>query len=56
MTDVAEVYKLVGVKVASVGPLQMSNSEANIATFEVQLKSIYWEIENSTNGALVGQK
>lgn len=56
MSDVAEVYKLIGVKVASVGPLQMSNSEANIATFEVQLKSIYWEIENSTNGALIGQK
>lgn len=56
MSDVAEVYKLIGVKVASVGALQMSNQDANVATFEVGLKSIYWEIENSANGALVGQK
>ena len=56
MTSVAEVYKLIGVKVASVGPLQMSNTDASVATFEVQLKSIYWQIENSANGALVGQR
>ena len=56
MNDVAEVYKLIGVKVASVGSLSMSNNDSNIATFEVQLKSVYWEIENSANGALVGQK
>lgn len=35
MSSVAEVYKLIGVKVASVGPLQMSNSDASVATFEV---------------------
>lgn len=56
MTAVAEVYKLHGVKVASVGALQMSNTDANIATFTVSLKSVYWSIENSANGALVGQK
>ena len=56
MTAVAEVYKLHGVKVNTVGALQMSNTDANIATFSVSLKSIFWSIENSANGALVGQK
>ena len=56
MQSVAEVYKLIGVKVASVGGLNMSNTDSGVATFEVQLKSIYWQIENSANGALVGQK
>ena len=56
MQSVAEVYKLIGVKVANVGPLAMSNNDATVATFEVTLKSIYWQIENSANGALVGQK
>ena len=56
MSDVAEVYKLHCVKVASVGPLAMSNQDASVATFEVQLKSVFWDIENSANGALVGQK
>lgn len=56
MIAVAEVYKLIGVKPMSVGALSMSNTDANVATFEVQLKSIYWQIENSANGALIGQK
>ena len=56
MSDVAEVYKLFDVKVSSVGPLAMSNQDASVATFEVGLKSIFWAIENSANGALVGQK
>lgn len=56
MNDVAEVYKLYDVKVASVGPLAMSNSDSSVATFECQLKSVFWSIENSANGALVGQK
>lgn len=56
MTDVAEVYKLYDVKVASVGPLAMSNTDSGVATFSVQLKSVFWSIENSANGALVGQK
>lgn len=56
MIAVAEVYKLIGVKVNQVGALQMSNDGAGVATFEVTLKSVYWQIENSANGALVGQK
>lgn len=56
MTAVAEVYKLHGVKVASVGALQMSNTDSNIAQFSVNLKSVFWSIENSANGALIGQK
>ena len=56
MTTVSEVYKLIGVKVESVGGMNMSNNDSGVATFEVQLRSIYWQIENSANGALVGQK
>lgn len=56
MKSVAEVYKFIGVKIASVGGLQVSNTDASISTFDVQFKSIYWEIEKSAYGAFVGQK
>lgn len=56
MKRTSEVYKLIGVKVANVGALQMSNNESGVATFEVGLKSVYWEIEASAFGALASQK
>ena len=56
MQSVAEVYKLMCVKVNNVGALNMQHDGATVATFEVSLKSIYWQLENSANGALVGQK
>lgn len=56
MTSVAETYKLVGVKVASVGQLQVSNNDANISTFDVTLKSIYWAIESANVGSLTDTK
>ena len=34
----------------------MSNNESGIATFEVTLKSVYWQIENASQGALTSQK
>lgn len=40
-----EVYKLWGVKIQNVGPLQMSNVGADVATFDVTFKSVYWEVE-----------
>lgn len=55
-TDVAEVYKMIGVKIMTVGPLTVSNTDANVATFDVTFKSLYWEIEESAAGAFVGQK
>lgn len=56
MTDVSETYKMVGVKIVSVGNLQVSNTGGDVATFDVAFKSLYWEIENSTKGAFIGQK
>jgi hypothetical protein len=56
MSKTSEIYKLIGVKVENVGNLAMSNTDSSVATFEVQLRSIYWQIENSSKGALVGQK
>ena len=53
---VNEIYKMVGVKIASVGPMTMSNTEANVATFTVQFRSAYWFIEKATEGALTEQK
>jgi len=54
--EVSEIVKLVGVKVANVGPLQVSNSEATVGTFTIQLISQYWEIENVAEGAFKDQK
>ncbi len=58
MSQTAEVYKIVGVKINEVGPLQSSNNDAQVATFTVSFKSIYWEIEEGTvsEGAFKGQK
>lgn len=56
MTEVAEVYKMIGVKIMTVGPLTVSNTDANVATFDVTFKSLYWEIESASNGAFTDQK
>ena len=55
MQTVIEVIKLVGVKVGTVGVFSMSNNDSAAATFEVSLKSVYWKIEDSADGKLVGQ-
>lgn len=56
--EVSEIYKLLGVKVGNVGQLQVSNTEAAVATFTVQLISQYWEIEagSVSNGQFKDQK
>ena len=56
MMTVTETYKLIGVKPQEVGPLAISNTGGDVATFTLSFKSLYWEIENSNNGAFVGQK
>lgn len=41
-----------GVRVASVGSITLSHSDGGIATFEVQFKSVYWQLNRRTiNGA-----
>lgn len=44
-TTVTEVYKMVGVKIESVGGLEVSNTNAAVSQFTVQFRSVYWEIE-----------
>jgi hypothetical protein len=55
---VSEIYKMVGVKIETVGGLQVSNNDGNVSTFEVTFRSVYWEIENGSvaKGAFPNQK
>lgn len=48
METVVETYKLYGIFVEKVGDLKMSNIEAGVATFNVEFRSQYWEIESAT--------
>lgn len=38
-----ETYKMYGVRIASVGGFTVSNTDANVATFDVGFKSVYWD-------------
>lgn len=53
---VIEKYKFYNVRVSSVGPISLTYDGGDKATFDVTFKSTYWEIEESLNGALIGQK
>ncbi len=46
-----ETYRIVGVKISSVGALTMSNNDSGVATFEVGFKSLYWYVENVASDA-----
>lgn len=48
MESVSEIYKLIGVRIASVGPLAVSNTDASVSTFDVQFKSVYHQIEKGS--------
>ena len=48
MESISEVYKLIGVRISSVGALAVSNTDANVSTFDVQFKSVYNQIEKGT--------
>lgn len=41
METIAETYKLIGVRIESVGALQVSNTDASISTFDVSFRSVY---------------
>lgn len=53
---VIEKFKFYNVRVSNVGPITLTYEGGDKATFEVTFKSTYWEIEESANGALIGQK
>lgn len=48
MESVSEVYKMVGVRIAEVGALTVSNTEASVSQFSVSFRSVYWQIEKDT--------
>lgn len=46
-----EDYILHGVRIQSVGGLTMSNNDSGVATFEVQFKSLWWDIKDVKDGS-----
>ena len=54
--SISEIVKLINVKVQEVGSLSLSNVGGEVATFQVTLKSSYWEIETANDGAFKEQK
>lgn len=42
---VIETYTMYGVRISSVGGLQVSNTDASVATFDVGFKSVWWETD-----------
>lgn len=48
MREIAETYKLVGVRVTDVGGLQVSQTGGEVAQFEVKFTSLYWKIETDS--------
>ena len=48
MESISEVYKMIGVRIQEVGALAVSNVDANVSTFTVSFRSVYWQIEKDT--------
>lgn len=48
METIVETYKIFGCIPTEVGEMKMSNTEANVATFDLKFKSQYWEVESAT--------
>lgn len=55
MDTPVETITMTGVRIASVGGLQVSNTDSGVATFEVQFKSLYWYIEDVRGDNYVSQ-
>lgn len=53
---VIETYKLYNVRITNVGPMSLTYEGGDVATFDITMKSTYWKIEDSKNGALTDQK
>lgn len=53
---VNETYKLVNVVVTNVGDMSLTYDGGDAATFTVELKSTYWQIEKATEGRITDQK
>ena len=44
-TKVMETYTMYGVRIEDVGGFQVSNADANVATFTVSFRSVWWETD-----------
>lgn len=53
---VIQTYKFDGVQVKNVGNTELSYEGGEVAKFQVQFNSLYWQCENHQNGAFTGQR
>lgn len=53
---VIQTYKFVGVDVKNVGSTQLEYEGGTTSKFDVQFRSLYWELEDSKNGAFTNLK
>ena len=54
--SVQDIYEIDGVFISNVGPMNFSNTESGIATFDVQFTSQYWQVVNNSNNDGIGSK
>ena len=54
--DVVETYRFYNVAITSVGSISLDYNGGDVAKFDVQFKSSFWEIENPKEGAFQDQK
>lgn len=52
----AETIRFYNVVVTNVGEVSLQYDGGDVATFDVEFKSTYWELEDSKNGDFIGQK
>lgn len=52
----AETMRFYNVTITSVGPISLQYDGGDVATFDVQFRSTFWQLEDSKNGDFVGQK
>lgn len=54
--DIVETYRFYNVAITSVGSIDLTYEGGGAATFQVQFKSSYWQIENPKEGAFLDQR
>ena len=54
--DVTETYRFYNVAITNVGGITLDYNGGDVAKFEVQFKSSFWELENPRDGGLLDQK
>ena len=54
--DIVETYRFYNVAITSVGSISLDYNGGDVAKFDVQFKSSYWQIENPKEGAFLDQR